>query len=63
MQEKENLLELEKKALKKCPRLDYLDNILLQPFKVVINNDVSMYLYNEHNQTVLDYILNLGWKK
>ena len=63
LQEKENLLELEEKALKKCPILDYLDNILLQPFKVVINNDISMYLYNEHNQTVLDYILNLGWKK
>ena len=66
LQEKENLLELEKTALKKCPRLDYLGNILLQPFKVVIaayNNDVSKYLYNEQNQTVLDYILNLGWKK
>ena len=66
LQEKKNLLELEKTALKKCPRLDYLGNILLQPFKVVIaayNNDVSKYLYNEQNQTVLDYILNLGWKK
>ena len=66
LQEKENLLEFKKTALKKYPRLDYSDNIFLQPFKVVIaayNNDVSKYLYNEHNQTVLDYILNLGWKK
>ena len=29
LQEKEHLLELEKAALKKCPRLDILDNILL----------------------------------
>ena len=62
LHEKENLLELEKAALKKCSRLDYLDNILLQSFKVVNKNDVSKYLYNEHKQTVLDYILNLGWK-
>ena len=35
--EKERLLELEKEALKKCPRLDFLRNILLKPFKVVNN--------------------------
>ena len=29
-QEKENLLDLQKAALKKCPRLDFLDNCLLK---------------------------------
>ena len=32
---KEKLLELGKKALKQCPRLDFLNNILLQVIKVV----------------------------
>ena len=62
LQEKEHLLELEKAALKKCPRLDFLDNILLQPFKVVNNDNVNKYLYNDQEQNVLDFILNAGWK-
>ena len=35
LKEKEKLLELEKKTLKKCPRLNFLNNILLQRVKVV----------------------------
>ena len=62
LQKKEHLLELEKAALKKCPRLDFLDNILLQPFKVVNNDNVNKYLYNDQEQNVLDFILNAGWK-
>ena len=62
LQEKEHLLELEKAALKKCPRLDFLDNILLQPFKVVNNDNVNKYLYNDQEQNVLDFIFNAGWK-
>ena len=62
LKEKYHLLELEKKALKKCPRLNFLDNILLQTFKVVNNNNIIKYLYNEHEQSVLDFILNAGWK-
>ena len=62
-QEKENLIDLQKAALKKCPRLDFLDNILLQSFKVVNNDSINKYLYNDQEQSVLDYILNAGWKK
>ena len=62
LQEKEHLLELEKAALKKCPRLDILDNILLQSFKVVNNDNINKYLYDDQEQSVLDFILNVGWK-
>ena len=61
LKEKEHLFELEKEALKKCLRLDFLNNILLQSFKVVNNNNPDRYLYNEKEQTVLDFILNAGW--
>ena len=63
LKEKEHMLELEKKALKKCPRLDFLNNILLQSFKVVNNNNLDEYLYNKKEQTILGFILNAGWKK
>ena len=56
------MLELEKEALKKCPRLDFLNNILLKPFKVLNNINPDKYLYNEKEQTILDFILNAGWK-
>ena len=46
LQDREQLLELEKKALKKCPRLDFLNNILLQSFKVVSKDNLNNYLYN-----------------
>ena len=62
LKEKDNLLELEKNALKKCPRLDFLDNILLQSFKVVNNNNINKYLYNKKEQCVLDFILDAGWR-
>ena len=60
--EKQHLLKLEQVALKKCPRLDYLDNILLQSFKVVNHNNINRYLYNDHEESVLDFILKAGWK-
>ena len=62
LKEKEHLLKLEQDALKKCPRLDYLDNILLQSFKVVNYNNINRYLYNDHEESVLDFILKAGWK-
>ena len=62
LKEKEHLFQLEKRALKKCSRLDFLSNILLQSFKVVNNNNLNKYLYNEKELTVLDFILNAGWK-
>ena len=62
LQEKEHLLKLEQEALKKCPRLDYLDNIFLQSFKVVNHNNINKYLYNDQEQSVLDFILDAGWK-
>ena len=38
--EKETLLEFEKKALKNCPRLDFLNNILLQVPPKIVNIDL-----------------------
>ena len=62
LQCRNNLLELEKKALKNCPRLNILDNILAQPFKVVDKGNLNDYLYNPSGQSVLDFILEQGWK-
>ena len=56
------MLKLEQAALKKYPTLDYLDNILVQSFKVVNHNNINRYLYSDHEQNVLDFILNAGWK-
>ena len=63
LQDREQLLELEKKALKKCPRLDFLNNILLQSFKVVNKDNLNNYLYNPSRQSILEFILDQGWKK
>ena len=67
--EKEKLLELEKKALKNCPRLDFLNNILLQVTKIV-NIDCTKFnrnttfLYKENKQqTILDFALSAGWRE
>ena len=45
----------------KCSRLEILDRILLQNFKVVHKNDPTTYLYNPFNQNVVDFILEQGW--
>ena len=63
LQDREHLLELEKKALKKWPRLDFLNGILLQPFKVVNKNNLNEYLYNPSGESVLEFILDAGWKR
>ena len=66
--EKENLLKLEKEALIATPRLDFLNNILLQKPKIV-NVDCTRYdrnttfLYKEQRQqSILDFMLSSGWK-
>ena len=63
LQDRKHLLELEKKALKKCPRLDFLNNILLQSFKVVNKDNLKDYLYNPSGESVLESILDQGWKR
>ena len=63
LQNKNELLDLEKKNLKKCSRLNILDEILMQPFKVVNKDNVETYLYNPNDQSVLDFILEQGWTK
>ena len=63
LNDKNELLELEKKALKNCPSLNILDNIFMQPFKVAHKDNTDTYLYNPSNQSVLDFILEQGWKK
>ena len=61
------MLKLEKSALKNCPRLDFLDNILLQVVKVAPLCTVKFdrntnYLYTDNKQTVLHFVLSAGWK-
>ena len=63
LQSRDELLDLEKKALKKCNRLNILNEILMQPFKVVNKNNVNTYLYNPNEQSVLDFVLGQGWTK
>ena len=60
---KMNFWNLKKKPLKKCPRLNILDNILMQPFKVAHKDSIDTYLYNPSEQSILDFILEHGWKK
>ena len=67
--EKEKLLELEKRALKNCPRMDFLNNILEQVPKIV-NDDCTKFdrntkfLYREERQKkILDFILSQGWRR
>ena len=31
-------------------------------FKVVNHNNINRYLYNDHEESVLDFILKAGWK-
>lgn len=67
--EKEKLLEFEKKSIKNCPRLDFLNNILLQKPKIVDLNCIKFdrnteFLYKEQRQlSILDFILSAGWKE
>ena len=64
---KEKLLELEKKALKQCPRLDFLNNNLLQVIKVVSLKTIkfdkdTVFQNNKNNKNVIDFVLDSGWK-
>ena len=67
--EKEKLLELEKKALKNCPRLDFLNNVFLQKPKIVNLNCTKFdrntdFLYKEQRKlSILDFILSAGWRE
>ena len=58
--EKEKLLQLEKKALKNCPTLDFLI-VNLNCTKFDRNTD---FLYKEQRElSILDFILSAGWKE
>ena len=67
--EKEKLLEFEKKGIKNRPRLDFLNNILLQKPKIVDSNCIKFdrnteFLYKKQRQlSILDFILSAGWKE
>ena len=66
---KENLLELEKKALKETSRLDYFHYIYRQIPKIFKLDCTRFdrtrhYLYKDvRQQTVIDFILSAGWKE
>ena len=62
LKKREKLLDLERQALTNCPRIELLNRILLQNFKVVHKNDPTTYLYNPSNQNVLEFILEQGWQ-
>ena len=63
LKQKEKLLE------RQCERLDFLNTILIQVPKIVQLSSTKFdrntkFLYKEcRNLTVLDFILNTGWKK
>ena len=61
LQKRQKLLDLEREALTKCSRLEILDRIFLQSFKVVRKNNPTTYQHNPSNQTVVDFILEQGW--
>ena len=63
MKKRDKLLELERQALKKCSRLKILDDILLQPLKVVNKNNPNTHLYNLTNQSIIDFVLEKRWMK
>lgn len=63
LQSRNELLDLEEKPLKKCSRLNVLDEIFMQPFKVVHKDNIETYLYNPNEQSVLDFVLEQGWTK
>ena len=66
LKEKEKLLELGKKTLEKCPRLNFLNNILLQVIKVVplkttkFEKD-TLFEDCENKKNVIDFILDAEW--
>ena len=66
LEEKEKLLELEKKTLKECPRLNFLNNILLQVVKVVPLETIkfekdTFFEDSENNKNVIDFVLDAEW--
>ena len=63
MKKRDKLLKLERRALKHCPRLQILDEILSQSFKVLNKTDPYTYLCNPTNQSVLDFVLDQRWTK
>ena len=66
LKEKEKLLELEKKTLEKCPRLNFLNNILLQvikvlPLKTIKFEKGTLFEDCENKKNVIDFILDAKW--
>ena len=43
--------------------MNILDDILLQPLKVVNKNNPNTYLYNLTNQSIIDFVLEKRWRK
>ena len=62
LEKRQKLPDLERQALADCPRIELLNRILLQNFKVVHKNDLTTYLYNPSNQKALEFILEQGWQ-
>ena len=67
--DKEKILELEKKAIDKIPRIFFLNHILEQVPKIVSVNYTKFdrntkFLYKEElQQNIIEYILGAEWKK
>ena len=66
LKEKEKLLELEKKTLEKCPRLNFLNNILLQVVKVVPHKTIqfekdTLFEDCKNKKNVIDFVLDAEW--
>ena len=66
LKEKEKLLELEKKTLQKCPRLNFLNNTLLQVVKVVPLKTIqlekdTLFEDCENKKNVIDFVFDAEW--
>ena len=62
LEKRQKLLDLEHQAPAVCPRIELLNRILLQNFKVVHKNNPTTYLYNPSNQNALEFILEQEWQ-
>ena len=66
LKEKEKLLGLEKKTFEKCPRSNFLNNILLQVVKVVLLKTIqfdknTLFEDCENKKNVIDFVLDAEW--
>ena len=69
MVKKREFFRIGKKALKATPRLEFLNNILLQKPKIVsldctkFDRNTQFLYRKQRHKSILDFILCKGWKE